>query len=77
MVEKVMAMMMRVVQACECDISVFYSVPMAMAPLNMGGTLQQQQSEVFVQFYTAAWYILVMLPYNLILQCLEHCGGLY
>ena len=45
------AMTMRVVQACECDIRVFYNVPMVMAPLNMGGTLWQQRDKVFVQFY--------------------------
>ena len=44
-------MMMHEVQACECDIGVFYNVPTLMAPLNMGGTLRQQQHKVFVQFY--------------------------
>ena len=67
--EKVMAMMMRLVQACECDISVFYTVPpVAMAPLNMGGTLQQQQSGVFVRFYSGA----LSLPFNP-LHYLQHC----
>ena len=64
-----MAMMMRIVQACECDISVFYTVPpVAMAPLNMGGTLQQQQSGVFVRFYSGA----LSLPFNP-LHYLKHC----
>ena len=53
MVGKVIAMMMHKVQACECDIGVFYNVPSLMAPLNMGGTLRQQQHKVFVQFYSA------------------------
>ena len=51
MAGKVIAMMMHEVQACECDIGVFYNVPRLMAPLNMGGTLRQQQHKVFVQFY--------------------------
>ena len=67
--ENVMAMMTRLVQACECDISVFYTVPpVAMAPLNMGGTLQQQQSGVFVRFYSGA----LSLPFNP-LHYLQHC----
>ena len=52
MAGKVIAMMMHEVQACECDIGVFYNVPTLMAPLNMGGTLRQQQHKVFVQFYS-------------------------
>ena len=55
MAGKVIAMMMHKVQACECDIGVFYNVPRLMAPLNMGGTLRQQQHKVFVQFYLAWW----------------------
>ena len=59
MAGKVIAMMMHEVQACECDIGVFYNVPRLMAPLNMGGTLRQQQHKVFVQFYIQCGGVLI------------------